>query len=166
MIATKRVKDYESKELEWTFDLPNKAHVIKVGSIIQLVNGQMFEVAYVENDFIYTTQNRRYHIESVEVVLSPEQLSEIEEVLGPLSLAPITSDPVNHPSHYTQGKFETIEVIEEWTQHYSDGYVGYCAGNTLKYVSRAPHKHATPLEDLKKARAYLDFAIAYEEAKL
>ena len=69
-------------------------------------------------------------------------------------------DKVDHPSHYTQGKFETIEVIEEFTQGYEDSYVGYCVGNVIKYLARAPHKHDTPVEDLRKAAKYLEFALA------
>lgn len=72
------------------------------------------------------------------------------------------NDAVNHPSHYTQGRFETIEVIEEIAGGYDDGYVAYCVGNAIKYLSRAPHKHATPVEDLRKAATYLDFAIKAE----
>jgi hypothetical protein len=69
-------------------------------------------------------------------------------------------DKVDHPSHYKQGKFETIEVIEEITQGYGDSYVGYCVGNAIKYLARAPHKHDTPEEDLRKAAKYLEFALA------
>ena len=74
-------------------------------------------------------------------------------------------DAVNQPSHYTQGKFETIEVIEEITSGYNDGYVAYCVGNALKYEARAPFKHDTPLEDLRKAARYLAYAIDYLDAK-
>jgi len=70
-----------------------------------------------------------------------------------------SENAVSHPSHYTQGRFETIEIIEEITQGYSDGYVAYCVGNALKYLARAPFKHESPAEDIAKARAYLDFAI-------
>lgn len=69
------------------------------------------------------------------------------------------SDNINHPSHYTQGKFETIEIIEQVTKGYDNSFVGYCVGNTIKYLARAPFKHETPLEDLKKAYKYLEFAI-------
>ena len=74
-------------------------------------------------------------------------------------------DAVNSPNHYTQGRFETIEVIEEITQGYSDGYVAYCVGNALKYLARAPFKHEEPTEDLRKAAKYLEFAIDYLDAK-
>lgn len=76
--------------------------------------------------------------------------------------SPQQNDAVNHPSHYTQGRFETIEIIEEIAGGYDNGYVAYCVGNAIKYLSRAPHKHATPVEDLRKAATYLDFAIKAE----
>ena len=69
------------------------------------------------------------------------------------------SDAVNHPNHYTQGKFETIEVIEHIVAGYDDPFVSHCVGTATKYLDRAPYKHADPLEDLRKARAYIDFAI-------
>jgi hypothetical protein len=57
-------------------------------------------------------------------------------------------DPVNKPSHYNQGKFEVIEIIE-------DQKLDYHLGNVLKYVLRSRYK-GKELEDLKKARWYLD----------
>lgn len=71
------------------------------------------------------------------------------------------ADVVNHPSHYNSGKFETIEMIEEVTKNYEDGYVAHCVGTAIKYISRAPFKHATPNEDIKKAAKYLEFATKY-----
>lgn len=53
-------------------------------------------------------------------------------------------DPINHPPHYTAGRFEVIDVIEDWD-------LGFCLGNAIKYIARARHKGAY-LEDLKKAR--------------
>lgn len=72
---------------------------------------------------------------------------------------------VHHPNHYTSGRFEAIEVIEDVTKGYEDGYVAYCVGNTQKYIKRAPFKHATPLEDLRKAAKYLEFAIKHLEGQ-
>jgi hypothetical protein len=75
-------------------------------------------------------------------------------------------DNVNQPNHYTQSKFETIEVIEEITAGYSDGFVAYALGNSLKYIARAPFKHGDGgLEDLKKAKRYIEFAIERIERK-
>lgn len=61
---------------------------------------------------------------------------------------PELKDMVNSPSHYTAGGIETIDFIEAKK-------LGYHLGNVVKYVSRAPHK-GRQLEDLKKARWYLD----------
>lgn len=76
------------------------------------------------------------------------------------------TDAVNSPSHYTSGKFETIEVIEEIAEGYDSGYAAYCVGNVIKYLARAPYKHDDEgLTDLRKARKYLDFTINHLEKK-
>jgi len=62
------------------------------------------------------------------------------------------SDMINHPPHYGGDKennaYETIKVIEAWE-------LGFNLGNTVKYISRAGKK-GSALEDLQKARWYLD----------
>ncbi len=79
---------------------------------------------------------------------------------------PASTDMVEHPSHYTSGKFEVIEIIEEVTKGYDDSFVGYCVGNTQKYIARAPHKHNDGgITDLRKAVKYLEFAIEHLERK-
>lgn len=58
-------------------------------------------------------------------------------------------EKINHPSHYNAGKFEAIEVIEDWK-------LGFSLGNAVKYIARAGKKDGSPeLEDLKKAQWYL-----------
>ena len=61
------------------------------------------------------------------------------------------NDAVNHPSHYggESNPYEAIKVIEAWD-------LGFCLGNTVKYISRAGKKDKTKtVEDLKKAQWYL-----------
>lgn len=65
-------------------------------------------------------------------------------------------DMVNHPRHYKFGGIETIDFIEA-------KHLTYNLGNVVKYVSRADHK-GNRLEDLKKARFYLDREINQAEA--
>jgi hypothetical protein len=65
-------------------------------------------------------------------------------------------DPVNHPSHYTShpSGVECIAITE---------YMPFCVGNAIKYMWRAGLKGDTPakfIEDLKKARWYIDREIA------
>lgn len=64
----------------------------------------------------------------------------------------LRADPVNHPPHYTAGGIETIDFIE------AKG-LDYNLGNVVKYVSRADQK-GNKLQDLEKARWYLDRAIS------
>lgn len=64
-------------------------------------------------------------------------------------------DPINHPVHYTYGNIETIDFID-------DKNLNFCLGNVIKYVTRAGHKNDA-LEDLKKARWYLDHEIQIRE---
>jgi hypothetical protein len=59
---------------------------------------------------------------------------------------------VDHPAHYggADNVYEAIKVIEAWG-------LGFNLGNTVKYISRAGKKlAAAELEDLRKARWYLD----------
>lgn len=72
------------------------------------------------------------------------------------------NDPVTHPSHYTSGKIEVIDFI-------TDQNLDFCLGNVVKYISRAGKKESDgsknqtieekTIEDLKKARFYLDYKI-------
>ena len=60
------------------------------------------------------------------------------------------NDAVNHPSHYTDGKIEVIDFIE-------DKGLGFCLGNAVKYIARAGKKDATKeIEDLQKAVWYIE----------
>lgn len=60
------------------------------------------------------------------------------------------SHPVNHPAHYTDGKIEVIDFIE-------DKKLGFHLGNAVKYISRAGKKNpAKTVEDLEKAAWYLN----------
>lgn len=64
-------------------------------------------------------------------------------------------DMIDHPPHYTATKVEPIDVIEAWK-------LGFHLGNCLKYIARCDLK-GRPLEDLRKARWYLDREIARRE---
>ncbi len=70
----------------------------------------------------------------------------------------MSAEKVNHPLHYggKSNPYEAIKVIEAWS-------LGFNLGNTVKYISRAPNKGAK-LEDLKKARWYLDREITNLES--
>lgn len=69
-------------------------------------------------------------------------------------------DAVNHPLHYTSGKIETIDFIE-------DQSLNFHRGNAVKYIVRAGKKDPEKeIEDLKKAAWYINREIArLENAK-
>ncbi len=77
----------------------------------------------------------------------------------PMGKDQVESDPIN-PSHYKRGSIECIEAIKSAL---GSGFVAYLWGNILKYIWRWPNKNG--IEDLKKARWYLDRLIQEEEAK-
>jgi len=61
-----------------------------------------------------------------------------------------TKDNVNHPKHYTShpSGVECIQIVQ---------HMNFCLGNVLKYIWRSGQKGG--IEDLKKARFYLDMEI-------
>ena len=81
------------------------------------------------------------------------------KLVEPEAVEQPASDPVN-PSHYKQGSIECIEAIKAAL---GVGFIAYLWGNILKYLWRWPNKNG--IEDLKKARWYLDRLIQEEEAK-
>lgn len=74
----------------------------------------------------------------------------------------MSGEKVDHPAHYggADNPYEVIKIIEAlgWGE-------AFCAGNALKYLMRAGRKTDNPVEDLKKARWYIDRLIKLYEAK-
>lgn len=75
-------------------------------------------------------------------------------------------DNINHPAHYTTGRIEVIDFIE-------DKELNFNLGNVIKYISRCGKKRSSgksieskALEDLKKARWYLEREISTRERGL
>lgn len=69
-------------------------------------------------------------------------------VLHTLPAKSSAADPINHPPHYTFGKIEVIDVIEDWG-------LSFHLAQVVKYVARSKHK-GKELEDLRKAQFYLN----------
>jgi hypothetical protein len=69
-------------------------------------------------------------------------------------------DLVNHPNHYTSGGIECIDAIAASMTPIE--YAGFLKGQVLKYVWRYRLK-GKPVQDLKKARFYLDRLIQLTE---
>lgn len=61
------------------------------------------------------------------------------------------SNNVEHPNHYNQGKYEVIDVINDWKLNFN-------LGNAIKYIARADYKN-NAIEDLEKAVFYLNYEL-------
>lgn len=90
----------------------------------------------------------------------PEDIDLNYDIISRVKENAPTADPVNRPAHYTDGKIEVIEYIE-------DKKLGFCLGNAIKYISRAGKKNPDKeIEDLKKAKWYIERRIKeLEEAR-
>jgi len=66
------------------------------------------------------------------------------------------ADNIKEPAHYIANKIEPIDFIIE-------NNFNFCEGNVIKYISR--YKIKNGIEDLKKARQYIDFLIKKEVEK-
>lgn len=88
--------------------------------------------------------------------LARRTISNLSQPTANVGTVVLQHDPVNAPQHYRAGNtYETIRVIEAWK-------LNFHLGNAVKYISRADQKGA-PIEDLKKARWYLDREIQKRE---
>lgn len=69
------------------------------------------------------------------------------------------NDPVSHPAHYTFGKIEVIDAINEWQ-------LDFDRGNAIKYIVRAGRKDPSKTsEDIRKAIFYLEDYVKRLEAE-
>jgi hypothetical protein len=93
-----------------------------------------------------------------ESCMEKEQLV-LRAFAGAQNMASDKKEQVDHPKHYNTGKYEVIDVIEDWQ-------VDFHIGNVIKYVSRAGRKtDDTEIQDLKKALWYLKRKIELLEKK-
>lgn len=130
-----------------------------IGDVILVTTAENTDDRYGNGDVL--TVNRRY-FDNDGVVDTTEgiELYDREYVV----LEPFENN-VDHPSHYTQGGTEVIDIIAQITAGYDDGFDAYCVGNALKYLARAPHKHASIDEDIAKAAKYLEFVMKRRQTK-
>ena len=71
------------------------------------------------------------------------------------------ADKVKEPPHYFRFKIEPITFIMQ-------NDIPYAEGNAIKYICRWRWKHKTKeaqIEDLKKAKQYIDLILEHEDNK-
>lgn len=115
---------------------------------------QSFEEYQIEADKYYQCNEDEIELVTIGQVLQsiydiPPQIK-IKEIRSINEDSENNNDPVNHPSHYTSGKIEVMDFIE-------DKKLNFARGNVIKYVSRAGKKDKDKeLEDLRKSSWYLN----------
>jgi hypothetical protein len=114
----------------------------------------VYQAVYLQKKKAKSLPAPRSNWQLASVSTSKKSVFQKSSTLAPnavMSMA-LHADMVNHPPHYKAGGIETIDFIEAKN-------LGYNLGNVVKYVSRADLK-GNKVEDLQKARWYLDRAIA------
>jgi hypothetical protein len=107
---------------------------------------------------VYKGQSSTIQVNYEDLACIDEVVDQLLKELPQLNQPKTGGNEVDHPKHYNAGRFEVIDVIEDWKLGFNDG-------NALKYIGRHKHK-GNPLEDLKKGRWYLDREISrLEEAE-
>ena len=103
------------------------------------------------DDFDYTNKDDKYRVVECDGVYwrFENTLDKIKE----------DHHMVNSPAHYTRGRVEAIEVIEDAIQDAPSVTEGMLQGQILKYILRLWLKEK-PLQDANKARWYLNRLIS------
>jgi predicted transcriptional regulator len=102
----------------------------------------------IDNAYLYTLTS--YEELPPPAECSPVRLDNVIKHINEKKVKPI--DPVNSPSHYTNGSVECIDAIESMLT--KEEFIGFLRGNILKYQWRYKQKNGA--EDLKKAQWYFD----------
>lgn len=105
-----------------------------------------FKIGALNNKIIH------FKIQRAEFGIEYEEDDFKRLILDLIAKAEEEPEAVDHPNHYggKDNPYEAIKVIENWG-------LGFCLGNTVKYISRAGKKERDKkLQDLKKAAWYLN----------
>ncbi|WP_245336209.1 MULTISPECIES: DUF3310 domain-containing protein [Staphylococcus] len=108
-------------------------------------NGKSAEIQV--DDGVYRVINDNYDFTIIEWNATPQY----------------AEDMVNSPSHYTLGNHEVKDIVSLVADKYHKGSVAHNIASALEYQMRAPEKNG--LEDIKKAKKCLDFAIENWDVK-
>lgn len=166
------VTRFEHKDVDFYAMLTN-FHFDPHAKTAQLVNcsNASFEgeSVYLPNDEYFGAENEDYYTlatdENKGLRWSDGSSAEGEPIMCDeddteepvIQLTTDTHDPVNKPSHYMLGDIEVKDIIAIVADKYHKGSVAHNVASALEYQMRAPEKNG--LEDIKKARKCLDFAI-------
>lgn len=97
------------------------------------------------------------HLLDFEVIDDTQNIAKVVEKYG----EDVKPDPVNHPAHYTSGGIECIDAMQ--AAFGAEAVKDFCLCNAFKYLWR--HRQKNGVEDLKKARWYLNRLIREMEVE-
>ena len=118
------------------------------------------DIATITN-IIISQGNIQYRVKENYYYWGEDMLEPVEATVTLKELQEIKNN-VDHPKHYTNGKYECIDIIEDVTKDLK-GLEAVCTANVIKYMWRWKLKNG--VEDLKKARWYLNKLIDNTEIK-
>ena len=142
-----------AKALQYIRKNPN-AKAKEVAKATGVPISGVYQAVYLQKKKAKSAKKPKSNWKLASVSTSKKSVYQKPSTLAPnavMSMA-LHADMVNHPPHYKAGGIETIDFIEAKN-------LGSNLGNVVKYVSRADLK-GNKVEDLQKARWYLDRAIA------
>lgn len=86
--------------------------------------------------------------------VTPQEWDRLEKIKG------VKYDSVHKPKHYNNGSIECISYIK---QQLGSEFPSYLEGSAIKYIHRHRMKHNNNIEDLEKAKWYINKLIEHYE---
>lgn len=127
-------------------------HAIGQVNRVNICDGECMIDFLVPNDGVIRAKFRSVQIENCKLPdnwIDKLYATDNSSIGADNSTSTQVNDAVNHPSHYTDGKIEVIDFIE-------DKGLNFHRGNAVKYIARAGKKNPDKeIEDLQKAVWYI-----------
>lgn len=156
----KQLEEYKKSEsnddIEW-FDMGDYQIGMNKGLMDLLINMDEAECT----DKSAASKFKKY-LDDLKAEFEPQDdKKESAWTTEPYSCGAPKNDAVNHPKHYTSGKYECLAVMVDTFG--VEAVKNFCKCNAFKYTWRSDKKNGT--EDIKKASFYLKFLEGLEEGK-
>jgi len=135
----------------------------KVGDRVRVVDAKNYSLVYVGyEDTVDRVDDHFVILKSIHYSYPIGMFELVSDAKEDPTVADVASDPVNNPSHYTNGSIECIDYIKSVLT--KEQFIGWLRGNLIKYQHRYRDK-GKPVEDLKKIEFYLKRLIEEESDK-
>ena len=158
-------KDVSDDDIEW-FDMGDFQVGMNKGLIDLLLNAEsqnctkhLYDLKAEDKD---VASKFKKYLDDLKTEFEPQNdKKEFAWTTEPYSCGAPKNDVVNHPQHYTSGKYECLAVMADTFG--VEAVKAFCRCNAFKYIWRSELKNG--IEDLKKSIFYINFLIGLEEGK-